>query len=354
MMIKNNDKIHIYIISPKHAFHFEQKLLKDYPNDFLITHFKKLHQEKQPFDESRIKHVTNEADFLFQAVLALLDALKDENIDSQLIDDWITGLIGAITEFELAMNNTVSLFEEMYDELMDRYQNDGNAEDINVVQDTFCEHLHNRYETSDIVAAKKNSIASLVIRKLSAPPKMYQSIDVLDVVLTFFEIAFQNAFDLVVHSTMDSLKRSQATNTGFVFNFTVLIQAGKIMQKMANEKLSYTLDIARGYLFKKTVSPTTFKLKMEQFRERCCSALAWTSLINTLRVVYEIRYLDKILDNDIHLVLMDVNLAEVLIHELVCLGYQNDSRLIKYNVQVTFKQQKKQIVPIFNPILFQK
>ena len=76
---QNKDKISIYNVNAQYWYPFAHKLLKDYPNDLLITQLKHKH-DTNSIDAQRIKFTSDAADFLFSTSVIVLEVIKKKTI----------------------------------------------------------------------------------------------------------------------------------------------------------------------------------------------------------------------------------------------------------------------------------
>ena len=184
-----------------------------------------------------------------------------------------------------------------------------------------------------------------MIGKLSIPPMFYQHADVIHVVLTLFEITFLKAFELEI---INMLKNAQQLDKALFFsNVTMFTEPYKQTTQIINDKLYKTLDVIGAYFFNKTVDLEQFKSQITDIQQHCHKLIAWIRFIKTIGAVYEIRFEDKLLEGDIHIIFWNNHFMLPFIHLLTNLGYRHQSRINKYIIDLTYKQQRQQIVPIF-------
>ena len=350
-IIKNGkDEIHFYEISTKYAVEYDRKLMKDNPNDLLIvqaadtTYYQNI---DVAMDRKKIKPIYSVVDHLFRTALEMIEMLIELNVkfDFDRVTTWIIKVIDIIGLLRIHItHHAAPVFDRIYDNLDLLYPNK------TVHQAFFFRFLQNRYKTSESVLERHRSIDTLIVQRLMVKSTIFESKQVVDVLCLFFQLVFAVAFDMKMNAVFVTLTDSEWALSGKISNATAYLAKAEEFHLEIDQKLQSLMAISGEILSKHDRNTSELKLATiyaKELEQAAISVIRWKKILDITNAVYEFRFVDKILDKDIHIQLFDIKQSIPIFAELYYLGYPNFDRFKCYKISVNVRQVKKQQTLLF-------
>eukprot|EP01083_Nonionella_stella_P253586 872437_1 len=318
--VQTNDKIKYLFIDPRYTVEYENKLVQE-SNDLLLVRAMEVNPsylwttDKRHF---KVKSFYDHNDLLFDTVADALRMISGPSFECDY-GDWLQEILGILSQYF-----SPSTFMNIFIRLDDMYVNKTTP------QSTFMKYTLNRYQMSDYHLDQTHGIQKLTANKIHVHGTLFCDADVISMFLDLFELTFTSVFDIKMNAAQIVLKDSaysQSDQFGFKMN------RAQTMRSTFDKQLQLTVCSAKQWLVENVTDCISTNSNAKKMEQMIYEFNIWKNYLDIARSIYDWKYLDKLIDRDVALVMVEED-TRALDGALMAMGYRNETRIKRFRVAV--------------------
>eukprot|EP01083_Nonionella_stella_P253587 872440_1 len=345
---QGNDTIRIYeaMMDARTRLEFEHRLVyhPSHANQVIFIRHTWLHEDILKDDE-RIRSMDTFADLLFQVGTNYVE----KDYAEEDMDRWLSDIISILSMMD------ASVFDGIYNILDTMYPHK------TVTQLAYFEHVKRLYDSCFATRDRqKPSVMTLITTKPDLADVEYD-LAVADMEMSLFAVIMSHALNMKTQRVVHQLTESVWAKSGKVSNMSALLEQANefnrsIAQlldeytKDAKEIMNRTTSISELYQIAQTLNASDIRAETEQADELLDLMYdfgGWSRCFAIASAVYELKYVEHVLDKDTAIEVFDTKYSDVLDTALYDIGYRDARRRRKYKVIARNQTVKKKMQLVF-------
>eukprot|EP01083_Nonionella_stella_P234194 824484_1 len=325
---KSKDIIKFHFVDPKYLAFYEMKLVTEstQSSDLLLLRAFRLKPSTWKTKDGqylKIKPLYETHDVLFDAVCAFVNTISTPILPYGYYSAWIADVVGILSQYFAP-----SSFLKIYATLNATYPNKTTS------QQTFMQYMHNCYVASEYQLENKQGMEALLTSKKSVNERVFANPSVVSMILDFFELTMRMSFELKVNAVHKVLEESDYIQNSKIKDVKSAWNMPRDKTHMVYERIGAIVQSAREWLVLNQSDYRRTNVNAGVLEAVLYDFTLWKTFLDIASAVYEWKYVDKLTDRDVIIVLMDDH-TRALDEALVQMGYQNNARIKRFHVICT-------------------